>query len=486
MGVRQAETSAPVAEPGDRQGRPEVVASLPAAVLALQRSAGNRATAALLRQPAQTAQEVTPATPTTSGSSTAVTPVVAPPVPRQDYVFLMGEDAPRTGNPFYTAAEAYYRTHLPNATFVTTVRTLADLLSWISTNVSQPIGSLYIISHANEDGTLSFGLDSGDTNHRLDVGELRSALHPASGTTSLTRLTNQVDAQTMIHIKGCDIGRTQAMVELIDEAFGGAGTVTAPTHEQEYGSDPELGERARRAFRAQVEANHPMPPPVDSSLRGAARAQAVRDRQQALRQRQADIQAELTSRRAEETRLVQEAARYEAFSGPLFQRTGTTLFTVAELRAEVDRLYGHLTERQRQSLAQRLAAPDPRTAAVADQQGTFRQSGQRMYRKRPNRFRFPEPRTVAEANAVFGADFQAQNFTPTAIRTSRVTATGGFTTRFEIDGNVRERGQPNRRDTLTFTSSDVVPDDATMLAGGRAQLPNPDRYAWRIEETHAG
>jgi hypothetical protein len=397
----------------------------------------------------------------------------------------MGEDAPRSGNPFYTAAEAYYRTHLPNATFVTTTRTLADLLSWISTNVSQPIGSLYIISHANEDGTLSFGLDAADTNHRLDVGELRSALHPASGTTSLTRLTNQVDAQTMIHIKGCDIGRTQAMVELIDEAFGGAGTVTAPTHEQEYGSDPELGERARRQFRAQVEASHPMPPPVDPALRGAARAQALRDRQQAVRQRQADIQAELTARRAEETRLVEEASRYEAFSGPLFQRPGTTLFTVAELRAEVDRLYGHLSERQRQSLAQRLAAPDPRQAALADQQGTFRQSGQRMYRKRPNRFRFPEPRTVAEATAVFGADFQAQSFTPTAIRTSRTPATDGFTTRFEIDGNVRERGQPNRRETLTFTSSDVIPDDATMLAGGRAQLPNPDRYAWRIEETHS-
>ena len=58
--------------------------------------------------------------------------------------------------------------------------------------------------------------------------ELRSALHPTTGTSALPKLSGQVDAATRIHIKGCDLGRTQAMVELIDKAFGGA--ARSPRH----------------------------------------------------------------------------------------------------------------------------------------------------------------------------------------------------------------------------------------------------------------
>ena len=139
------------------------------------------------------------------------------------------------------------------------------------------------------------------------------------------RLGGRVDGLTRIHIKGCDIGRTQGMVELIDEAFGGAGVVTAPTHEQVYGWDPTLAEQGRRRFRAEVAATHPMPPEVDPALRGAERRQAVRERARALRDRQRAIQAELRTRRAEETAAGEQAGRYEALSGPMFQRPGTQL-----------------------------------------------------------------------------------------------------------------------------------------------------------------
>ena len=36
-------------------------------------------------------------------------------------------------------------------------------------------------------------------------------------------------------------------MELIDEAFGGEGVVTASTHEQGYATDPTLGQKARQA-----------------------------------------------------------------------------------------------------------------------------------------------------------------------------------------------------------------------------------------------
>ena len=183
------------------------------------------------------------------------------PAPRQDYVFIMGRDAPRSGNRFYTVAEQYFRAHLPNATFVTDIRNLHDLLDYVATNVRQPIGNLYIVSHANEDGTLAFGLDSADADAHLTVRELRDALHPTGGGASaLPGVAAQIDAQTTIHIKGCDLGRTREMVELLDEAFGGTGTVTAPTHEQNYATDPTLERRARSEFRGRIEADHPLPP----------------------------------------------------------------------------------------------------------------------------------------------------------------------------------------------------------------------------------
>lgn len=348
-----------------------------------------------------------------------------PAPPRQDYVFIMGSDPRRTSNPFYRVAERYYRVHVPNAIFRTDIRHLAGLLSWIATNVHQPIGNLYIVSHANEDGTLSFGLNAADRDGHLTVMELRDALHPhGGGRSTLDNVTAQIDARTRIHIKGCDLGRTQAMVELIDEAFGGAGTVTAPTHEQGYGTDPTLEQEAREQFRAEVEANHPLPPVVDPTLRGQARTEATRQRQSALRQRQQEIQAELRRRRSEQEQRVTTAGTYENLSGPMFQRPGTQLYTADELTPEVDRLYSHLSEAQRRRIVQRLVAPDRRPAARAQQQGTFQQQGQRVDRKILYRFRFSE------------------------------------------------------------SQRDQVPADAELIREGRAYISNPERYAWSVEEQH--
>lgn len=404
--------------------------------------------------------------------------------PRRNYVFIMGQDRPRSGNPFFAAALRYYRSHIPEATFVTNLRNLADVLSYVATNVHSPIGTLYIVSHANEDGTLAFALDSADPDSRLTVGELRGALHPAQGASQLAQVTAQIDIQTRIHIKGCDIGRTQEMVELLDEAFGGAGTVTAPTHEQEYGSDPTLARRARAAFRAGVEQAHPMPEPVDPALRGRPRQQAQAAHRQALQQRHREIQAELGALRSEEDEAAEQAATFEAFSGPMFQRPGSRLFTAAELQPEVARLYSHLSAAQQGDLVRDLVARDRRSPAQAAQQGTLGQHGQRVDVRRPFRSGpIAEPANLEEANRVLQQSFRREHFRARALQTiQRQVAPDGTHLTIPIEG----RFSPPGEDPFdgVFTATDLIPSDAALIENGRAQLPNPGRFAWRVERRH--
>lgn len=448
-------------------------------------------------------QQPTPnaaAAPQPAAPAAAVAPAGAAAPPRRDYVFIMGQDNPRSGNPFYEVALRYYHAHVPGAIFVTNLRNLTALLSYIAANVGQPIGNLYIISHANEDGTLSFGLNAADADGRLSLPELRGALHPAGGgPNALARVTAQVDARTRIHIKGCDIGRTPGMVELIDEAFGGAGTVTAPTHEQGYGYDPTLAAAGHRRTHDQMMATFtatlppvpPQPAPVDPRLRGAARQQALADRRAAIQARQQVIHQRQQSIAREEQRIrpqvdiaAEVAGTYEAFSGPMFQHPGVVLFSAADLEPEVQRLYPHLSEPQQQSLVRRLVAADRRSEAIANQQGTLRQQGQRVYRRRPQRITFTEPRSLPEANRVLGRDFRQNHFTATALRPiQRQPVQGGTELTLEIEGRVATPGQAPAADVRTFTFG-PVPDDAVLIEQGRARIPNPDRYNWRVEESH--
>jgi hypothetical protein len=369
--------------------------------------------------------------------------------PRRDYVFILGSGG------FFTGAYRYFQGYAPNATFIRSKRSLTAVLAWVRDNVSEPIGNLYIVSHGNEDGTLTFG-----GGRRLSVSDLRSQLHPGNGVVStLPELTNQVDAQTRIHIKGCNIGRNQVMVELIDEAFGGAGTVTAPTHEQEYGYDLRLERKAMRRASAAVRARHPLPPPVDPHLRGSARRQALRRRRQALRQRQRAITAELKV-------IGRRASTHEALSGPMFQRPGTQLYTADELAPEVNRLYSHLTQAQRRSLVRRLVAADRRSARVAYRKKTIGQHGQRAYQEtviRPSTF--DDPQNEAEALRL--------------VRRRLPRRLGNLLTQFtgRLLVVTYTRGRRHYRYEAHFPD---VPDEAALRQRGRGYLPNPDRYTIRV------
>lgn len=454
-------------------------------VLELQRAVGNRATTGLLlRQPTTTTPPPPP--------QTAPPP---PPAPRRDFVFLMGADRAGDPNQFYHAARRYWTAHLPNATLVDNQRSLVDLLSWINANVttSAPVGQMIVVSHANEDGTLSFGLDAADPDHHLSFPELRGAV--TGGT--LPQLAGQIDAQSQIHIKGCDIGRSQQMIDMVGQAFGNQAVVTAPTHEQGYGFDSALRDRAitdaRASIWAHVEAAHPEPPAVDPTLTGRDRAAAVRERARAMTQRRRAIAADMATHAAEISAAGEVTGTIEEFSGPMFQRPGGQVYTRDELRAEVDRLYPHLSDDERASLARRLAAADRRTAAQQRAQGTFSQQGQRVDR-RTQSFTFPEPRTIAEVQRIYGAGFRTDHFTPRAISTNerQPQTGGGFRVHTVVEGRftVPHEDPQDGHEDLDAPVDDagnaaVVPDDATLLAQARANVASPDKFTWTVEETHA-
>lgn len=414
------------------------------------------------------------------------------PKPRQDYVFLMGEDPANTGNPFFTVAAAYFHTHLPTATFVDNQRSLAEMLRWIASNVKDPIGNLYIVSHGNEDGTLGFGLDSLDTTARLTVNKLRDALHPSGGgATALQSVASVVDAQTRIHIKGCDIGRTQQMVELIDEAFGGAGTVIAPTHEQQYTTDAQIGSDARKAahdkqigdFTATLPPVPPQPSPVDPKLKGDALKKARKEHDDAVAARTAAQDARKTAIANEEKRIKPELDAVEnkekvidALSGPMFQRPGNKLYTAAELQPEIDRLYPHLSETQRKSLAQRLVAPDH--GAAGDQQG------QKVDRSPVASESFNDPQNLAEGKALYGKGMSDGGFVPDDIITRQNTGPSGTTIEVTFTGTFHPKDAPAYDGKWTGISI-PVPDNAKLLSQAKELVNNPDRYQWQIEHKHA-
>jgi hypothetical protein len=102
-------------------------------------------------------------------------------------------------------------------------------LTFVS-NRSAPVGNLYLVTHATAEGTMEFRLDQDDEDTRVSFAELRDAV--AGG--RLPTAGRQIDGQTAIHIRGCNIGRDGEMLQQVSQAFGGRSSVDAPTHQQHY------------------------------------------------------------------------------------------------------------------------------------------------------------------------------------------------------------------------------------------------------------
>lgn len=152
-----------------------------------------------------------------------------------DYVFLMGADVPRSGNPFFTEAKKFFAAKYASAELFDDVRDLDGINRRINDR-GKPVANIYIVSHAHPDGTLQFSLDPSDpTPGQMEYRELKAANDKGSLTKPDPAL---VGFWTFVHIRGCNLGRNYNMLDETKKAFGGA-RVTAPTHEQIYGGGVE-------------------------------------------------------------------------------------------------------------------------------------------------------------------------------------------------------------------------------------------------------
>lgn len=400
--------------------------------------------------------------------------------PRLDYIFIMGEDRPNQPNQFYLAAETYYKTTLPQAKMIKDRRNLEAVLDYVANTVKEPVGSLYIVSHANEDGTLSFPINSADQDNKTSAAELDAMLHPGKGGSKLTKAGKNIDVYSKIRIKGCDIGRTQRMVELVDEAFGGEGTVTAPTHEQRFDYDADKAKAASKAFRDDIAKSHPQPE-LDKDLAKKNPAKAKSDLAKAKAQRTKDINAEIKAKADDEKRAMDEAAVFKEFSGPMFQRPGTKLYTKAELASEVSALYPHLDAKQQAALVKDLVAADQRPLATQQSQGTYAQQGQRLDRKSMDNVTYVDPQNIGEIKVIWAKDFAKEGFNATKLASQ---TSDGKDISATIEGTQRVPGEKQPQSTSFTIGWPVPPDEKELIATSKAKLGNADRYAWRIETVH--
>jgi hypothetical protein len=153
-----------------------------------------------------------------------------------DYVFIMGADAPKSNNKFYTQAKQFFKAEYPTATMFEDVRDLEGINQRINSQ-NKPVANLYIVSHAHPDGTMQFSLNQADqTPGQVQFSELKEANENQSLTQPKPDL---VGFWTNVMIRGCNLGRSEAMLEQTKEAFGGQVRVIAPTHEQVYSGGKE-------------------------------------------------------------------------------------------------------------------------------------------------------------------------------------------------------------------------------------------------------
>ena len=474
----------PQVAPGDRT--PEAgAAPVPAAraaltrssadVHTLQRRVGNRATRQLLRLKKD--QEFDDAVNMAKDITTTFQQVVrgaltlmlgglgrafADRLFRPHLVFIMGKDS----NGFYDIAEHYWRLHDPLATFVTDQRTLADVIGWINANTTGSLGRVTIVSHANEDGTLSFGVDANDTNRHTSFSDLKKALHPAGGgSRTLPKPGTQVDRTTSVEIKGCDIGRSTDMLNLLSEAFNGA-SVHAPTHEQGYGFSDREGNAARDKatafFRAAAEGKIPPVPDVDPSLKGNAKKAAVTAHKQAVKVRNDAIAAEVATHKREIAFMRQWGKFYEFFSGPEVEAPGIKKVDLATVRAQVDHLYPHLTDKERAQLAKEMF------------------TAEKVETIKPYASTAEFATTLAQARVAYRDDLRTNSMTATNLNS--VARTGTDRTHVEVELSVRDSS--GQTGTRTYTTD--LEDDATIIANAKAQVSNPEHYDWDVVETRAG
>ena len=130
---------------------------------------------------------------------------------------------------------------------------LEEILTWIRRRAEgfrrrgekvPPLGTLYVVSHANESGFLDFQITRRGPRGFFSF-ELEDAMSPAGlrreGRRPFTERLEPlgdgegVDGLTRVFIRGCDIGRHPRMLNALAKAFGDSPVIHAPKEAQFYG-----------------------------------------------------------------------------------------------------------------------------------------------------------------------------------------------------------------------------------------------------------
>jgi len=180
-----------------------------------------------------------------------ITDISAPDRRDQDYAFIMGgAEARRARNQFYRVAGDYYRNKV-GRDHLFTLGSIEEVLDWIRARAARfrrrgdpvpPLGTLYIVSHANRSGFLSCRMTRrGEAGfYGFELAQAVTANGYDRGGGRIERLApigagEGVDFLTRVFIRGCDVGRDTEMLNALRDAFGGSALVHAPKEAQFYG-----------------------------------------------------------------------------------------------------------------------------------------------------------------------------------------------------------------------------------------------------------
>ena len=108
------------------------------------------------------------------------------------------------------------------------------------------------------------------------------------------------------------------------------------------------------------------------------------------------------------------------------------------------------------------------------------QAGQRIDKFRAIHQSFKDPADLGEVRLLFQDELKRNFLTPKSMSVARA---GG-----KIEVTFTGRASPPgvaAFETSVTIPADTEPDQDQLLAMGRQQVQNPDRYAWRIERTHS-
>jgi hypothetical protein len=157
---------------------------------------------------------------------------------RPNITFIVGEDAEQE-NHYYAAAKKYYSTHDADnqSLVVDTCRSLMAIQQFLKTyptKNNKAWGKINIVAHGNEWTGLKLSIVP-NTKERVNTTTLKKALD--NNLLHNLKRCRKLDKYTHLDIKGCAVGKDEALLDMMKKAFGGRIKVSSPEKFVVYQAD---------------------------------------------------------------------------------------------------------------------------------------------------------------------------------------------------------------------------------------------------------